>query len=298
MSDNDLYYDTHMDDGTSEREPSRAGRIVSIVLKTAGAVLIAAILFILIYRMVEMREPSGTGALIFTEKTAQAYKEAADAKVSEQYADAGRYAYEKETLREVTLTEKGKTKEDYRTVVLPSGEYYETVGRQIYEANTGAYTDTVNGTVETVKVTGYYEVKNSPVEGAMRANHVYLLPFADQVQLTFRYKSDALSKLGGKTDGLGNEFTYRLFDDAGGVYDRYLFKTAERGVYRYITMVFDGVDLKTPGKLTLAVRYVGGDGKTEELDIVVYDEKVPLPLLVHDYGEPEPTELCSFEPDR
>ena len=79
MSDNDtIYYDTHMDDGGGNGSPGTS-RILSVVLKTAGGVLIAAILFILIFRMIEMREPSGVGELIFTEKTFAAYDAAPEA---------------------------------------------------------------------------------------------------------------------------------------------------------------------------------------------------------------------------
>ncbi|MBQ9468658.1 MAG: hypothetical protein IJU52_06600 [Clostridia bacterium] len=287
MSDNDtIYYDTHMDDGGGNGSPGTS-RILSVVLKTAGGVLIAAILFILIFRMIEMREPSGVGELIFTEKTFAAYDAAPEASVRAPYNDPNLYAYERESLCEVTVTKKGQTKEDYEKLVLPAKDYYESRGNTVYEAGTGAYETNENGKKNVVRVTGYYEVKDSPVEGAMRANHVYILPFARQVQLTFRYKSDALDRLGGQKNELGEEFGYVLFDDCGRSYGDHLTRTARRGVYRYVTMVFGDVTLDDVGRLTLGVRYLDAAGKTAEIDVVVYDGQIPLPLLISDASLPD-----------
>ena len=104
------------------------------------------------------------------------------------------------------------------------------------------------------------------------------MPAAGQVQLTFRYKSDTLEKLGGKTGMDGSVFVYTLKDAAGTDYRSYRYKTAGRGVYRYITMVFEDVDLSAVTQLDLVFEYRTEKGSVESLSVNVYDARLPIPV--------------------
>ena len=288
----DIYYETYNEGEAPEEEKGRASQIVRIILRTAGITVIVLVLGFILYRIFEMREPWGTGRFIYTKDTLALNNALGTQSVVKETYGRKEYAYEKESLKEVTLTKKGDKAENYETVLLPVSSYYEKTGFRVLEANTGGYylTDE-NGKQTLIKVTGFYETAGSPVEGALRANHVYLVPCAKQVQLTFRYKSDSLAKLEGHTDVSGNEFSYTLADDNGRTYGDYSYKTDNKGVYKYITMVFDGVELSDVGRLTLLISYLNDKNEKGELPIVLYDEALPLPLTSADVEKSEPETL-------
>ena len=291
MSDS-IYYDTYNEGEAPEEEKSKASRIVGIVWKTAVVVVVLAVLFIIFYRIFEMGEPSGTGKFIFTSESLKLYDEIGTESVVKAGYEREKYAYEKESLTTVYLTKKGESKEDYESVTVSPDEYYEKTGFKVYEANIGSYKVTDDeGVVRTVKLSGFYEVVGSPVEGALRATHIYLVPAAKQVQLTFRYKSDVLEKLGGHTASDGSVFRYVLRDSKGRSYESYAYKTDEKGVYRYVTMLFEGVELSDVEKLTLDAHYIDGELKDSTLSIDLYDGALPLPLLNADVERAEPEEL-------
>lgn len=276
----DLYYDTY-NEGEAPEEESRGARIGKIVLRAAAVTLILGMLFFLFYRMWEMRTPRSVGDYIWTESAAQIYDELknSEKKVRAEYAGSD-YSFEKEDLTTVTLTKKGATPDAYETVILPAAEYYENTALfRVFTPNTGSYTDTdKDGNPVTVTRTGYYDVAGSPIEGAIRLSNCYLVPAAKQVQLTFRYKTDTLEKLGGKTGMDGSVFVYTLKDAAGVSYRSYRYKTAQRGVYRYLTMVFEEVELSSVSQLDLVFEYRTEKDTIESLSVNVYDARLPIPV--------------------
>lgn len=294
----DIYYDTYMEGDAPTEEKSKAAKVVKLIFKTAGILLVAAVFFILFYRIWEMKEPSGTGKFLFTENILRAYDASGKTEINPLYAKDP-YVYEYESLVSVTLTKKGDTKEDYQTVTVPVSEYYSSRGFDVFTANTGSYTVTdEDGKPQTVSCSGYYDVKGSAVEGALAVSHVYLVPFADTVELTFRYKSDFLEKLKGHTDEEGRIFTLTLSDNDDNVYTDYSFKTAEKGVYRYITMVFENVGLSSVSKLWLDVHYLDENYEKASLSVPLYDDGLALPLLKEEETERnEPAVLENYFSD-
>ena len=293
----DIYYDTYNEGEAPQEEKSKASKVAGIVWRTVVIVAVLAVFFIIFYRIFEMREPSGTGDFIFTAESLKLYDEMGTESVVKGEYGRDRYAFEKESLTSVTLTKKGQSAEEYETVTLPAGDYYEKTGFRVFEANIGSYTvrDEEANKTTTVTVTGFYDKKGSPVEGALSASHIYLIPAAKQVQLTFRYKSDSLGKLEGRKGADGSVFTYRLRDDKGKEYGSYSYKTDEWGTYRYVTMVFDGAELSNVETLTLDVHYLDKELNDAVLSIALYDSGIPLPMKAYEVKRGEIEELMRYE---
>lgn len=293
----DIYYDTYNEGEAPEEEKSKLSKILSLIWKTVSVLLVCTVFFLIFYRIFEMQEPRGIGELIFSEKTlALLNEQGSDQKVTAEYS-GGNYVFEKETLTTVTLTKKSENgEEDYETVEVPVSEYYESSGFVVFEAGTGFYAVVdEEGKESIIKRTGYYEVKDSPVEGALHVSHIYLIPSAKQVQVTFRYKSDSLEKLNGQVNLNGEEFTYTLRDDRSNTYGDYSYRTAKKGVYRYITMVFDKVELSSVKELFLDVGYLTEDGKEESLAVALYDDNLPYAMKKYDLPKSrEATKLTPF----
>lgn len=294
----DLYYDTY-NEGEAPEEENRKAKIAKIVLRTAVVTVILGILFFLFYRMWEMKTPRGVGDYIWTEDAAATYDALKDnqKKVRAEYAGDD-YSFEKEDLTTVTLTKKGASPDAYETVTLPVSEYYENAALfRVFTPNTGSYTDTdKDGNTVTVTRTGYYDVPGSPVEGAIRLSDCYLVPAAKQVQVTFRYKTDTLEKLGGKQGMDGSVFVYTLKDAAGETYRSYRYKTAQRGVYRYITMVFENVDLSSVRQLDLVFEYRTEKNTLESLSVNVYDAQLQIPVSEAAVKKGETEKLPLYSP--
>ena len=115
-------------------------------------------------------------------------------------------------------------------------------------------------------------------------------------QVTFRYRSDVLSKLSAVAGADGSPFIYALEDDAGNLYPAYSFKTAKRGTYRYITMIFEEVDLSSVKKLDLIAEYLTEKGEYKDLSLYVYDSSLPLPVKEVSVKAGEPANLPSYTP--
>ena len=294
----DLYYDTY-NEGEAPEEENRGAKIAKIALRAAVVTLIVGMLGFLFYRMWEMRTPGGVGEYIWTENAVKVRDELKnqEKKVRAPY-DSKDYSFEKEDLTTVTLTKKGKTPDEYETVTLPSAEYYENERLfRVFAPNTGSYTDKDDdGNPVTVTRTGYYDVAGSPVEGAIRLSDCYLVPAAKQVQLTFRYKTDTLEKLGGKPGMDGSVFVYTLKDAAGASYKSYRYQTASRGVYRYITMIFEDVDLSSAQQLDLVFEYLTEKGSVESLSVNVYDARLLLPVREVTVKEGAAQDLPRYSP--
>ncbi len=273
----DIYYDLHMEgDGPEER--STLSKVLSIIGKTVTATVVALIFFILFYRMWEMKEPGGTGDYLWTAATDSAYEElkGTSTTVSSKYPE-DQFSYEYESHNTVTVTKKGQDeegKESYQRITLPSKEYYSKIGFEIFTQRLVSYrVEDEEGKEEIVNRSEYFEVKDHPVERALRVTHVYLVPAAKQVQLTFRYKSDIYEKLSSEPFSSGLPFDFTLTDDSKD-YTAFSYKTFKKGVYRYVTMVFEGVDLSNAALLTLEMDYYDADGK-QSLNMCVYDAELP-----------------------
>ena len=286
----DVYYDMHMDSNGNDEERSGIVKVLSIVGKTVVISVILLIAFILFYRMWEMREPIGSGKYVWTEATYTAYQQMANIKtaVSSKYKGS-KYVYEYESHNTVTLTQKGEDenkKEDYEIITIPSADYYATIGFEIFTQSPVSYKVTgEDGKEEVVERSPYYEGKG-PVEGALMVNHLYLVPAAKQVQLTFRYKSDVTKKL----DSLllpdtALPFVFNLTDDQND-YGTFSYKTYKKGVYRYVTMVFEGVDLSKVNTLTLEMTYYTTDDKVGTLSMCVYDSYIPVERVKFSVSSP------------
>jgi hypothetical protein len=192
----DIYYDLHMEgDGPEER--STLSKVLSIIGKTVTATVVALIFFILFYRMWEMKEPGGTGDYLWTAATDSAYEElkGTSTTVSSKYPE-DQFSYEYESHNTVTVTKKGQDEEgneSYQRITLPSKEYYSKIGFEIFTQRLVSYrVEDEEGKEEIVNRSEYFEVKDHPVERALRVTHVYLVPAAKQVQLTFRYNNSTL----------------------------------------------------------------------------------------------------------
>ena len=293
---NDLYYETYNEGPAPEEDKGGLSRILGIVWKTVVVVVVAAVFFIIFYRIFEMNEPSGVGKLLFTGDSLALYDTLGDRSVVRPEYDRSEYAYEKESLTSVYLTKKGESADDYEKITLTPDEYYETKGFRVFEANVGSYTvrdDKGDGRL--VKISGFYEVAGSPVEGALRATHVYLIPAARQVQFTFRCKNNALEKLEGHTAPDGSVFRIVLRDGKGRTYESYSYKTDSKGVYRYTTMLFEDVSLDDVEHLALDLHYIDRDYADAVLTIDLYDGGLPLPLLNVGVVRAEPEELKKYE---
>ncbi|MBQ7846911.1 MAG: hypothetical protein IJ344_01370 [Clostridia bacterium] len=284
----DVYYDLHME-GDEPEEKSGLSKVLSIVYKTVSVLLVLTVFFLLFYRMWEMKEPSGTGSYIWTAATQQAQKDLAGktTTVSKAYA-GGDYSYEYESLHTVTLTQKtGEGEdEDYERFVVPKSEYYGTQGFEIYTQELVSYrSENDEGESEVVERSPYYSLKGSPVEGALSVSHLYYVPSAKQVQLTFRYKNDVTEKLESTLwQDTGLPFDFVLTDDVND-YGTFSYKTFKKGVYRYITMVFEGVDLSSVQQLNLELGYVNLKNESVTLNMCVYDSNLPVEPVQVKSGE-------------
>ena len=274
----DIYYDLHMEgDGPEER--STLSKVLSIIGKTVTATVVALILFILFYRMWEMKEPGGTGDYLWTAATDSAYEElkGTSTTVSSKYPE-DQFSYEYESHNTVTVTKKGQDEEgneSYQLITLPSKEYYSKIGFEIFTQRLVSYrVEDEEGKEEIVNRSEYFEVKDHPVERALRVTHVYLVPVAKQVQLPFRYNSDIYEKLSSEPFSSGLPFDFTLTDDTKD-YTAFSYKTFKKGVYRYVTMVFEGVDLSNAALLTLEMDYYDADGK-QNLNMCIYDAELPV----------------------
>ena len=275
----DIYYDLHME-GDEPEEKSGLAKVLSIIGKSVTVTVIALIFFILFYRMWEMKEPLGTGKYVWTEASLSAYEELKNVKttVSSKYPE-NKFSYEYESHSTVTITQKGANeddKENYERITLPSSEYYSAIGFEIFTQRPTSYrVENEEGEEELVNRSEYFEVKDHPVERALRVTHLYLVPAAKQVQLTFRYKSDIYEKLDSEPFASGLPFEFCLTDDSND-YQSFSYKTFKKGVYRYVTMVFEGVDLKNVTLLTLEMSYINNQNETETLSMCVYDVELPV----------------------
>lgn len=286
----DVYYDMHMDSNGSDEEQSKFVKVLSIIGKSVVVTVILLIAFILFYRMWEMKEPMGSGKYIWTDATAKAYTALSNQKtaVSSKYSGS-KYVYEYESHNTVTLTVKGEdeeNKEDYQMITIPSSEYYGTVGFEIFTQNPVSYkTKGEDGKEEVVERSPYYEGRG-PVEGALMVSHLYLVPGAKQVQLTFRYKNDVTEKLQSSLlPDTGLPFVFTLTDDVND-YETFSYKTYKKGVYRYVTMVFEDVDLSKVSTLTLEMDYYTAED-VETLSMCVYDNYIPAERVKFTPSEPE-----------
>ncbi len=274
----DIYYDLHME-GDEPEEKSTLSKVLSIIGKTVSVTVIALIVFMLVYRMWEMKEPAGTGKYIWTPATFSAYEElkGTSTTVSSKYPE-DQFSYEYESHNTVTVTKKGEDEEDkenYQRITLPSKEYYSKIGFEIFTQRLVSYrVEDEEGEEQIVNRSEYFEVKDHPVERALRVTHVYLVPAAKQVQLTFRYKSDIYEKLSSQPFSSGLPFDFTLTDDSKD-YTAFSYKTFKKGVYRYVTMVFEGVDLSNAALLTLEMDYYDTEGK-QNLTMCVYDAELPV----------------------
>ncbi len=294
----DIYYDMY-NEGEAPVEESKTAKVLRIIMRAATVTVIVLMFAFFFYRMWEMKTPRGVGDFLFNAQSSAAYDKAGNLslKVKAPYNNKELYTYERENLTTVTLTKKAANKEDYETVTLPLSEYYEEQPFRVFVANTGAYYETDeegNRTDKVIKRTGYYEVPGSPVEGALRVSNCYFIPSAGQVQLTFRYKSDVLEKLDGKQGKDGSLFIYTLSDGKSNKYTSYGYKTAERGVYRYITMVFDGVNFSSVTELTLTAEYLASDGTVESLAINVYDSMLENAVSEVSVSKTDPANLAYY----
>ncbi|MBP3321411.1 MAG: hypothetical protein J6M12_03570 [Clostridia bacterium] len=274
----DIYYDLHME-GDEPEEKSTLSKVLSIIGKTVSVTVIALIVFMLVYRMWEMKEPAGTGKYIWTAATDSAYEElkGTSTTVSSKYPE-DQFSYEYESHNTVTVTKKGEDEEDkenYQRITLPSKEYYSKIGFEIFTQRLVSYrVEDAEGEEQIVNRSEYFEVKDHPVKRALRVTHVYLVPAAKQVQLTFRYKSDIYEKLNSQPFSSGLPFDFTLTDDSKD-YTAFSYKTFKKGVYRYVTMVFEGVDLSNAALLTLEMDYYDTEGK-QNLTMCVYDAELPV----------------------
>ncbi len=274
----DIYYDTY-NEGEAPEETSATERVIRLILRTATITVLVVIFGVLFYRMWEMREPSGVGEFLWTEEMLEKYESVADKEtvVREEYL-ADNFQFERENFTAVTVTKEAPKKEDYETLILTPEEYYESVGFRVFTNVTGSYTVTDDeGAEETVKCTGWYESVGSPVEHDLRVSDVYFVPSLNVVQLTFRYKEDCLEKLGGIIWSDGSDFQVYLEDDLGNTYTDYRYKKNERGVYCYVTMVFEGVAFDGVGKMDLIAKYQTAE-EDGELSMYVYDKALPLSI--------------------
>lgn len=285
----DVYYDMHMDSNGSDEERSTTAKVLSIIGKSVVACIVLLILFILFYRMWEMREPAGSGKYVFTAATLEAYEELEGVKttVSSKYSGS-KYVYEYESHNTVTLTMKGEDeskKEDYEIITIPASDYYSTIGFEIFTQRPVSYKiKDEDGKEEVIERSPYYEGKG-PVEGALMVNHVYLVPAAKQVQLTFRYKNDVTKKLESSLlPDTGLPFAFTLTDDNND-YTSFRYKTYKKGVYRYVTMVFEGVDLSKVNTLTLEMDYYTAEEK-ETLSMCIYDSYLPVTRVKYKVSDP------------
>ncbi len=299
MSDtNDIYYDTY-NEGEAPEEKSRFSVIAGAVWKTASVTVILAIFVLLFYRMWETKEPGGTGDFLWDDATYSAYIEAdgEEPVVMAPYDNEDLYVYERENLTTVTLTQKAEDRADWKRITLPLDEYYENESFRVFTANTGSYTVTGEDGAETsVKVTGYYEAAGTAADRQLRVSDCYFIPAANQVQLTFRYKTDILEKLNGKNAFDGSVFRYFLEDQSGTDYEAEIRKTAKRGVYRYVTVVFSDVDFSSVSEFKLVAEYLTEKDASQTLEISVYDSMLPLPVSEVSVKEPDASEL-SFGKD-
>ena len=286
---NDVYYDMHMDSNGSDEEQSKLVKVLSIIGKSAVICVILLILFILFYRMWEMKEPMGSGKYIFTDASHEACERLSGVKttVSQKYSGS-KYVYEYESHNTVTLTMKGEDeskKEDYEIITIPASDYYSTIGFEVFTQRPVSYkVKNEDGKEEVVERSPYYEGRG-PVEGALMVNHVYLVPAAKQVQLTFRYKSDVTKKLESSLlPDTGLPFAFTLTDDNND-YTSFRYKTYKKGVYRYVTMVFEGVDLSKVNTLTLEMDYYTAEEK-ETLSMCIYDSYLPVTRVNYKVSDP------------
>jgi hypothetical protein len=279
-----------MDSNGSDEEKSGAAKVLSIAGKTVVVSVILLIAFVLFYRMWEMKEPAGSGKYVWTEATQSAYTTLSGKQTVVSSSFTGnKYVYEYESHNTVTLTKKGEDedkKEDYELVTIPSTEYYSSIGFEIFTQRPVSYKiKNENGKEEVVERSPYYEGRG-PVEGALMVNHVYLVPAAKQVQLTFRYKNDVTEKLNSSLlPDTALPFVFNLTDDQND-YKSFSYKTYKKGVYRYVTMVFEGVDLSKVNTLTLEMTYYTLDDKTETLSMCVYDSYIPAERVKVSQSDP------------
>ena len=275
----DIYYDTY-NEGEAPEEVNKGKAVLKTVLTAAFVTALAFVILFFLYRMWEIRDPRGVGRYLWTEH-AKSVSESlgSERAVRAPYNDPSLYAYEHEDLTTVFLTKKAPEKSDWQKISVPKNDYYQNDAFIVYTAGTGSYTvENSDGSETTVKCSGYYENKDSPVDRALRVSSVFLVPAAGQVQLTFRYRSDALSKLSAVAGADGSPFSCALEDDAGKLYPSYSYKTAKRGTYRYITMIFEGVDLSSVRKLDLIAEYLTEKGEYKNIPLYVYDSAIPLPV--------------------
>lgn len=274
----DIYYDTY-NEGEAPEEISTAERVTRLIIRTATITILVVIFGVLWYRMWEMREPAGVGKFLWTEEMLEKYESIADREtvVKEEYL-ADSFQFERENFTTVTVTKEAPKKEDYETLTMKPEEYYSSIGFRVFTNVTGSYTTTDDeGAEEIVKCTGWYESVGSPVEHDLRVSDVYFVPSLNVVQLTFRYKEDCLEKLDGILWSDGSDFQVYLEDDLGNTYTGYRYKKSERGVYRYITMVFEGVTFDGVGKMNLIAKYQTAE-ENGELQMYVYDNALPLSI--------------------
>lgn len=281
----DLYYDTYYD-GEAPEEKSKAAMIFGVVKKTVVVSVILVIMGILVYRMWEIRTPSDVGKFLWTAEVKEAYDRLNGTKttVSADYSGED-FSFEREDLTKVTVTKKNGSA-DYETLNVSTGEYYSSVGFRVFTNNTGSYTITdENGKETDVICSGYYENADSPVDRALMIDHVYFVPSAKTVQLTFRYRTDSLKKLNGRSATERGDFLISLKDDKERYYTDYYSKTASRGVYRYMTIVFTGVDLSEVLELSLVAEYIDKENAYQSISIYVYDASLKLAAKEIDVGK-------------